>query len=142
MDAPELPHLPDLPTAGYATRREKALTDEIMFYLRELERDRFQLLRVVIAGKDECRRILKQAWRHLKADDDVCDAVYGYACLLAGPNPHMQLAELANLERIKVVGRMQREQEVYQALTTQTGISGRWKLPRFGVLEVKRMRRS
>ena len=86
--------LPDLPTAGYATKREKRLTDEIMFFLRGAERNRIFLLTMVCDGREKFRKVTKTAWRHLKVSDSLCDAVFGYLVLLAGPNPHDQRARL------------------------------------------------
>jgi hypothetical protein len=82
--------LPDLPTAGYSTRREKALTDEVMFFIRGTERDRLLLLDIVCKGKEHFRGIARKAWSHLRVDTDLCDAVYGYLALLAGAYPHLQ----------------------------------------------------
>jgi hypothetical protein len=90
--------LPDLPNDGYSTRREKALSDEVMFYLRDTERDRLQLVSTVCGGREKFRRVVKKAWRHLKCDDEMADAVFGYLVLLAGPNPELQLEELKKLE--------------------------------------------
>lgn len=82
--------LPDLPTDGYATRRERALTDEIMFFIRGAERDRLFLLSLVCDGQDKFRRVAHKAWHHLRADTDLCDAVFRYLELLAGAHPHLQ----------------------------------------------------
>jgi hypothetical protein len=93
--------LPDLPNDGYATRREKQLSDEIMMFLRATERDRFMLLLYVIQGREKFRRIVKRAWRHLKCDDAMADAVFGYLVLLAGPYPERQLETLKTLADAK-----------------------------------------
>lgn len=90
--------LPDLPNAGYQTRREKALSDEIMMYVRGAERNRLLLLANVCEGREKFRRVVKKAWRHLKCDDDLADAVFGYLVLLAGPTPEIQREELIKLE--------------------------------------------
>jgi hypothetical protein len=92
--------LPDLPTAGYATRQQKELTDAIMFLCRGLERDRLLLLETVIKGRTLWRKRFISAFRAIKADAEFADAVFGYLVLLAGPNPHDQKArlELANTQ--------------------------------------------
>ena len=86
--------LPDLPTAGYSTRRQKELTDAVMFFIRSTERNRPYLLEIVLDGRDKFRRVGQSAWRHLKVDHDLCDAVYGYLVLLAGENPRAQYETL------------------------------------------------
>ncbi len=93
--------LPDLPTEGYSTRREKQLTDEIMMYIRGAERNRILLLTNVVEGREKFRRVVKKAWRHLKCDDELADAVFGYLVLLAGKNPELQLDSLKALEETK-----------------------------------------
>ncbi len=92
--------LPDLPNAGYATRQEKALSDVMMELIRGLERDRLLLLEVVIKGKVLWRKRFVKAYRHIKADAEFADAVFGYLVLLAGSNPEAQKArlELANTQ--------------------------------------------
>ncbi len=82
--------LPDLPNDGYSTRREKALSDEVMFFIRGAERDRLLLLSLVCDGKDKFRRVARKAWSHLKIDTEMCDAVFGYLEILAGAYPHLQ----------------------------------------------------
>jgi hypothetical protein len=96
--------LPDLPTAGYATDREKHLTDEIMMFIRGAERNRIFLLTMVSEGREKFRKVTKKAWRHLKVDDNLCDAVFGYLVLLAGPNVHEQLDTMKVMESAKKVG--------------------------------------
>lgn len=82
--------LPDLPNAGYATARERKLSDEIMFFIRGCERNRLLLLTIVCDGKEKFRPIARKAWSHLRVDTDLCDAVYGYLALLAGQYPNLQ----------------------------------------------------
>lgn len=96
--------LPDLPNAGYATRREKMLTDEIMMYVRGAERNRILLLSNVVGGREKFRRITMKAWRHLRVDVALVDAVFGYLVLLAGANPHEQLDSLQRMEAAKRSG--------------------------------------
>ena len=82
--------LPDLPNAGYSTRKQKELSDAIMFLIRGFERERLLLLETVILGKDLWRKRFNAAFRVIGADDEFADAVFGYFVLLAGPNPEFQ----------------------------------------------------
>ena len=103
--------LPDLPTDGYSTRREKELTDEIMFFIRGAERDRLFLLSLVCDGKDKFRSVARKAWRHLRIDTDLCDAVYGYLELLAGAYPHLQRDMMLRMEQESIADRVWKIQE-------------------------------
>lgn len=98
--------LEDLPTAGYATSREKQLTDTVMFFLRGAERDRLWLLSMVCDGQAKFRKVLLKAWRHVRADEELIDAVYGYLVLLAGKFPHLQRDELLRLQALGPVRRI------------------------------------
>lgn len=86
--------LPDLPEAGYSTSKERQLTDAIMFLIRGIERDRLLLLDCVLAGRNKWRKVFKNSYRYLHADDEFADAIFGYLVLLAGPNPDAQKAQL------------------------------------------------
>jgi hypothetical protein len=77
-------HLPDLPTVGYSTQRERELTDEIMMMMREIERDRARLLQIVVEGTAKWRRAAKDAFG-LRAESDALDAIYDYFTLQACP---------------------------------------------------------
>lgn len=90
--------LPDLPEAGYATKTERELTDAIMFLIRGMERDRLLLLETVIQGRTKFRRVFIKAYRAIKADAELADAVFGYLLLLAGPNPEAQKARLQQMQ--------------------------------------------
>ncbi len=105
--------LPDLPNDGYATKREKAMSDEIMTYIRGAERNRLLLLANVCEGREKFRRVVKKAWRHLKCDDEMADAVFGYLLLLAGPNPEAQREALIQLEDDKKTGLIYRPTEMH-----------------------------
>lgn len=76
-------HLPDLPNAGYATARERRLTDEIMVFMREIERDRLRLLTIVCEGPDKWRRVAGDIWRGLRIDSETVDEIYRYFTLQA-----------------------------------------------------------
>ena len=77
MSAPDLFHLPDLPTAGYATQRERELTDMVMLFMRDTERNRVLLLTIVIEGREAWRKkagSVLPSW----ADTDLLDAMFHY----------------------------------------------------------------
>ncbi len=82
--------LPDLPTAGYATAREKALSDAVMMFIRDAERDRLYLLDMVCNGREKFRGVTLKAWKYLRVDQELVDAVFGYLVILAGQNPEAQ----------------------------------------------------
>lgn len=87
--AKELDHLPDLPNAGYSTTRERELSDAIMMFMRDVERDRLRLLNIVIEGRDKWRQIAGNIWNGLKVETDALDEIYFYFTLQAAP-PVMQ----------------------------------------------------
>lgn len=78
-------HLPDLPNAGYATQRERELTDMIMQFMREVERDRLRLLTIVIKGKTRWRAVAGDIWRghRIGEDHQLLDSIYDYFTLQA-----------------------------------------------------------
>ena len=90
--------LPELPNAGYQTTREKQLSDEIMVFLRGAERDRLYLVSMVCDGYDKFAKITRKAWAHLRADDDLIKAVWGYLVLLAGDAPETQRNALLRMK--------------------------------------------
>lgn len=75
--------LPDLPNAGYASQREKQRSDEIMIFMRAIERDRFRLLTIVLDGREKWRKAIPAIWK--RADDDIADAIFNYFTLQACP---------------------------------------------------------
>lgn len=91
-------NLPDLPNAGYATKREKELTDAAMFWLRWVERHRDVLLMAVIEGEAVFLPRMMKHWRYLRVDESYVRAVFHYMRLLAGPDPQRQLAELVKVK--------------------------------------------
>jgi hypothetical protein len=95
----ELPHLPDLPDAGYSTYRERVTTDAIMFFMRGVERDRLLLLSIVIDGRERFRRVAGRAWRGLLVNRDILDSIYSYFVLQAGPNPEAQRDRLRQIQK-------------------------------------------
>lgn len=82
-------HLPDLPNAGYATARERELTDSIMVFMRDIERDRLRLLSIVIDGPDKWRKVCSSLWRGLGVETESVDEIYRYFVLQAA-RPHDQ----------------------------------------------------
>lgn len=86
--------LPDLPNAGYSTKRERGLSDAIMFFIRNAERDRLYLLSLVCDGEDKFTKVFMKAFRFLRVDREMTHAVWGYLVLLAGQKPEEQLEQL------------------------------------------------
>lgn len=78
-------HLPDLPNAGYATQREKELSDSTMEFIRQIERDRFRLLTIVLEGQDRWRTVAQSVWRGLRIGetDSLLDDIFKYLELMA-----------------------------------------------------------
>lgn len=91
--------LPDLPNAGYASRRQKETSDAIMFFMRGVERDRFLLLSIVLDGIEKWRRTAGTVWRGLLIDRDILDSIYRYFEMQAGPNPAGQLLILQGMQQ-------------------------------------------
>lgn len=89
--------LPDLPNAGYSSPKQKATSDLVMFWLRDIERDRETLLAIVIDGLAKWRKVAGQAWcldsggRVSALSTELLDQVFRYMVMLAGPNPAQQL---------------------------------------------------
>ena len=87
----------DLPNAGYTTKREKALSDAMMFFLRSFEREqenRALLLMMVIEGYDLFEARMLKAWRAWRVTQDELKAVWAYMLKMSGPNPQEQLGAL------------------------------------------------
>jgi hypothetical protein len=98
--------LPDLPNAGYSSPKQKATSDLVMFWLRNIERDRVLLLRIVVDGPHWWRKIAGDAWglnrggRVSAMSTDLLDRVFQYMELLAGPNPAQQLLILLHQQQV------------------------------------------
>ncbi len=73
-------HLPDLPNAGYATDREKRLSDAIMDFMRQVERDRERLLTIVLDGQTYWRRVAGDIWGGFRIGEDhqLLDSIFHY----------------------------------------------------------------
>ena len=97
--------LGDLPDAGYATYRQKQTSDLVMFWLREIERNRFLLLSIVVDGWDKWRKIAGAAWdinkggRSTAMTTDLLKLVWDYMVKLAGENPASQLLTLQGIRQ-------------------------------------------
>lgn len=77
-------HLPDLPNVGYATQRDREGTDQMMTFMRDVERDRLRLLSIVVEGRDRWRTVARSVFgTTLNIDDDALDAMYDYFTLQA-----------------------------------------------------------
>ena len=76
-------HLPDLPNAGYSTRKDREASDAIMDFLRKIERDRVRLLTVVVDGPDKWRRVAGSIFRGSNVDSEALDAMFRYLVLMA-----------------------------------------------------------
>ena len=76
--------LPDLPTVGYATSRERAGTDVIMLHMRAVERDRLLLLTIVTEGVRKWHEIARKSFGYsLAIPDDTLNEIFWYYTLLA-----------------------------------------------------------
>ena len=89
--------LGDLPTAGYATRRERLISDGVMIFMRETERDRRRLLAIVIEGYPLFHSRMKRQWSGF-GDPELTRNIYNYFVAQAGPNPAEQLAGLNRMD--------------------------------------------
>mgnify|MGYP001585449604 CR=1 FL=1 len=78
-------HLPDLPNVGYATDRERRLSDNIMDFMRQTERDRLRLLTIVLEGREKWKAVAGDIWRgyRIGQEDGVLMAIYDYFVLQA-----------------------------------------------------------
>lgn len=92
--------LPDFPTEGYATMRQRMATDAIMHFCRKVERERSILLYIVCLGRRRWRQMAMKQWRGLPIDHDTLNHIYDYFVLQAGPNPEVQLAVLDTLGQL------------------------------------------
>jgi len=98
--------LGDLPNDGYSTRRERELSDAVMLFMRDVERDRKFLLLIVLGGRDEFRSIVLKQWKGLRPARDLADKIYDYFVKQAGPNPLGQLEALSRMTNRERYGLM------------------------------------
>lgn len=82
-------HLPDLPIVGYSTQRERALTDNIQEFIRQIERNRPKLLTIVLEGREKWSKVCGDIWRgyRIGEEDGVKNAIFNYFELMACPPP-------------------------------------------------------
>lgn len=97
-DPLEASSLGDLPNAGYSTKREKELSDAIMLFMRNIERDRICLLSIVIDGRDKFRSVLLKEYRGLGLADRLCDRIFDYFVQQAGKYPIQQREALLHMD--------------------------------------------
>ena len=84
--------LPDLPNEGYATRREKAASDAIMFFVRNMERNRMLLLTVVCSGREQWHKEGAEWRRALRLSTDSMNQLFNYFLLL-GSKPTLKTSD-------------------------------------------------
>jgi hypothetical protein len=101
--------LPDIPNAGYSTRREKELSDAIMLFMRKVERDRVWLLSIVIDGRDKFKFVMRKQYRGMDSAvvlDDLIDKIYDWFELAAGKYPLQQRDALLHMDNRSKYGLM------------------------------------
>ncbi len=86
-----LPHLPDLPNAGYATKRQRETSDAVMVFMRAVERDRVLLLSIVVDGLEKWQKTAGTVWKGLLIDREILESIFRYFVDQAGVNPSEQL---------------------------------------------------
>ncbi len=94
-------HLPDLPTAGYSTGREKELTDQVMLFMREIDRNRLRLLCIVLEGMTKWRTVAGTIWRGMRIAEEhsLLDDIFRYfEVQAAGSAPAVQAEMLRNAQ--------------------------------------------
>lgn len=102
--------LPDLPSPGLSTRRQRELHDNICEFMRQTERERGRLLLIVIEGKEKWRRVCRDIWRGLSITDDLISEIYFYFCLQAAQAyPFIQRALLDNRQNPPKVNELMRD---------------------------------
>jgi hypothetical protein len=98
--------LGDLPNAGYSTKRERELTDAIMLFMRNVERDRIWLLSIVIDGRDKFRHVILKEYKGLGLADRLADKVFDYFEQQAGKYPLEQREALIKMDNRQRFGLM------------------------------------
>lgn len=93
--------LPDLPNAGYSTRRERELSDAIMLFMRSIERDRIALLSIVIDGRGKFKSIMRKQYKGLESVgilDNLIDKIFDWFEMSAGKYPIQQRDALLKMD--------------------------------------------
>ena len=96
-DALDASRLGDLPNAGYATKRERELTDAIMLFMRKVERDRLFLLHIVVEGREKFASVVLKEYRGLGLGDRLVDKIFDYFSKQAWAHPREQLEALERM---------------------------------------------
>lgn len=124
-DALSASRLPDLPNAGYSGTRAKETTDAIMFWMRNIERNRPLLLSVVVDGLDKWLKVAGSIWHGLLIDRELLTRTFDYMVNMAGPNPAEQLlilhGQMQQQERARWDGRARTAKNAEQALRASMG---------------------
>lgn len=97
--------LPDLPNAGYSTKRQRELSDAIMVFMRNVERDRLALLLIVYEGLPKWRRVARKQFGRLLSHETV-DEMYQVLSAWAGENVLGQIEALVRQAQMSPVQRM------------------------------------
>lgn len=119
-------HLPDLPNAGYATTREKALSDQIMFAMRDIERDRLRLVLIVLGGADQWRIAGKDAFGSWMPDA-MLDEMYAYFLLQSADGTPFQKELLEHRQNpVKIREIVRRFWPTLEAQKEQLTIMAKW----------------
>lgn len=112
--------LGDLPNVGYSGTRAKETSDAIMFFMRNLERNRPLLLSIVVDGLDKWLKVTSSVWRGLLIDRELLTRTFQYLVQQAGPNPAQQLlilhGQMQQAEREQWDGRRRTREEAEKAL--------------------------
>ncbi len=90
-------HLPDLPNAGYSTNRAKLLSDQIQEVMRDVERHRLRMVKIVLGGPEEWRRVGKDVFGSW-IDVELLDTMYEYFRLQCADGTPYQRELLENLK--------------------------------------------
>ena len=119
-DALAASRLPDLPNAGYSGRRAKETSDALMFWMRNIERNRPLLLSVVVDGLDKWLKVSGSIWKGLLIDRELLTRTFDYMCQMAGPNPAEQLlilhGQMQQAERARWDARVRTARNAEQGL--------------------------
>ncbi len=90
--------LPDLPNVGYQSQRQREVSDQMMEFLRQIERDRLRLLIMVQHGRERWRVVAGGVLCNTRIDNDALDAMFDYLVLMSahGTLRNELLANLKN----------------------------------------------
>ena len=124
-DALSASRLPDIPNVGYSGRKAKETSDALMFWMRNIERNRPLLLMVVVDGLEKWLKLSQNAWRGLLIDRELLTRTFDYMVLMAGPNPAEQLVilhgQMQQQETARWDGRARTARNLEQGLRASLG---------------------